>query len=93
MQASGRVAKDAARHSDGLYRAMVRGTMDEMQTQGGRHPGEVGLHAVTDEDDAKAQALDLFPVHLRHERGVHKGMVLLALHDVRVTANIVDMLP
>ena len=56
VQASGRVAKDAARYSDGLCRAMIRGMMDEMQAQGIWRPGEVGLHAVTDEDEAKTAA-------------------------------------
>ena len=56
VQASGRVAKDAARYSDGPCRAMFRGMMDEMQTQGIWRPGEVGLHAVTDEDEATAAA-------------------------------------
>ena len=49
VQASGRVASDAARYSDGLCRAMIRGMMDEMQAR-----GEIGLHAVTDEDVTKS---------------------------------------
>ena len=48
--ASGRVAKDAARYSDGLCRAIIKGMTDEMQWRGIWRRGEVGLHAVTDED-------------------------------------------
>ena len=54
MQASGRVAKDAARYSDGLCRAMVRGMVDEMRSRGIWRPGEEGMHAVNDEDGAEA---------------------------------------
>ena len=56
VQASGRAAKDAARYSDELCMAMIRGMMGEMQTQGVWRPGEVGLHAATDEDEATADA-------------------------------------
>ena len=54
VQASGRVAKDAARYSDGLCRAMVRGMVDEMRSRVIWRPGEEGMHAVTDEDGAQA---------------------------------------
>ncbi len=54
VHASGRVAKDAARYSDGLCRAMIRGMVDEMRSRGIWHPGEEGMHAVSDEDGADA---------------------------------------
>ncbi len=44
VQASGRVAKDAARYSDGLCRAMIRGMVDEMRSRGIWRPGEEGMH-------------------------------------------------
>ncbi len=50
MTASGRVARDAARYSNQLCRAIVKGMIDEMQWRGIWRRGEVGLHAMTDED-------------------------------------------
>lgn len=47
--ASGRVARDAARYSPELCRAIVKGMVDEVQERGIHRIGEVGLHAVTDE--------------------------------------------
>ncbi len=56
VQASGRVAKDAARYSDGLCRAMIRGMADEMRSRGILRPGGEGVHAVTDEDGVDSQS-------------------------------------
>ena len=50
VTASGRVAKDAARYSDPLCRAIIKGMTNEMQWRGIWRRGEVGLHAVSDED-------------------------------------------
>ncbi len=50
VTASGRVARDAARYSNQLCRAIVKGMIDEMQWRGIWRRGEVGLHAMTDED-------------------------------------------
>ena len=50
VTASGKVAKDAARYPDGLCRAIIRGMINEMKARGIHRPGEVGLHAVNDED-------------------------------------------
>ncbi len=56
VTASGRVAKDAARYTDALCKAIVHGMVDEMQWRGIWRRGEVGLHAVTDEDSAAQMA-------------------------------------
>ena len=50
VQASGRVASDAARYPAGLCRAIIHGMVGEMKSRGIHRPGEVGLHAVNDED-------------------------------------------
>ena len=50
VTASGKVARDAARYSSQLCRAIVKGMIDEMQWRGIWRRGEVGLHAMTDED-------------------------------------------
>ena len=47
---SGRTARDAARYSKSLCRAIINGMIDEMHVRGIWRRGEVGLHAVTDED-------------------------------------------
>ncbi len=47
---SGRVAREAAKYSKGLCKAIIGGMVDEMHVQGIWRRGEVGLHAVTDED-------------------------------------------
>ncbi len=47
---SGRAARDAARYSKSLCRAIINGMVDEMHVRGIWRRGEVGLHAVTDED-------------------------------------------
>ena len=47
---SGRVAKDAAKYSKGLCRAIIHGMVDEMHFRGILRRGEQGMHAVTDED-------------------------------------------
>ena len=52
VQASGRVARDAARYPPRLCRAIVRGMIDEMKSRGIHRVGEAGLHAVCDEDVA-----------------------------------------
>ena len=39
VHASGRVAEDAARYSDGLCRAMIQGMVDEMRSRGIWRPG------------------------------------------------------
>ncbi len=41
----------------------------------------------------EAPALDLFPVDLCHELEVYKGLLLLALHDIRVPALVANVLP
>ena len=51
---SGRVAKEAAKYSKGLCRAIVRGMVDEMHVCGIMRRGEQGLHAVSDEDREEA---------------------------------------
>ena len=50
VTASGRVAQDAARYPAGLCRAIIHGMVNEMKNRGIHRPGEVGLHAVNDED-------------------------------------------
>lgn len=55
VPASGRIANDTARYSDGLCRTMTRGMMDEMQAPSIWRPGEVVPRAVTDEDGADAR--------------------------------------
>ncbi len=48
--ASGRVARGAATYSPSLCNAIVRGMVDEVRCRGIWRAGEIGLHAVTDED-------------------------------------------
>jgi len=48
--ANGKVGKDAAVYPAELCRAIVRGMVAEMKDRGIHRAGEVGLHAVTDED-------------------------------------------
>ncbi len=48
--ASGKIAKEAAKYTRQLCRAIVHGMTDEMYFRGIWKRGEVGLHAVTDED-------------------------------------------
>ncbi len=45
----GRIARDAAKYSRGLCKAMVRGMLAEMRHTGITRPGEIGLNAVTDD--------------------------------------------
>jgi len=47
---SGRAAKEAAKYSKQLCKAIIEGMIDEMHVRGIMRRGEVGLHAVTDED-------------------------------------------
>ncbi len=51
----GRIARDAARYSRGLCKAMLRGMIAEMHHKGIVRAGEIGLNAVTDdaEDERK----------------------------------------
>ena len=51
---SGKVAKEAARYTPNLCRAMLRGVSEELKARGTIKGGEIGLHAVCDEDDAQA---------------------------------------
>ena len=50
MTASGKIAREAAKYTRQLCRAIVHGMTDEMYYRGIWKRGEVGLHAVTDED-------------------------------------------
>ena len=50
VTASGRVASDAARYPAELCRAIIHGMVNDMESRGIHRPGEVGLHAVNDED-------------------------------------------
>ena len=50
MIATGKIAKEAAKYTRQLCRAIVHGMTDEMYFRGIWKRGEVGLHAVTDED-------------------------------------------
>ena len=47
---SGKTASDAARYPPGLVKAIIKGTTQELHHRGVMKPGEVGLHAVNDED-------------------------------------------
>ena len=56
---SGRIAREAAKYSDDLCRAIVKGMVQEMAHRGIWRGGEVGLHAVQDaEGDEEARSLD-----------------------------------
>ena len=48
--ASGRVAKEAAVYPQELCKAMIQGIMSELKSRGIIKDGEIGLHAVCDED-------------------------------------------
>ena len=50
VTATGKIAKEAAKYTRQLCRAIVHGMTDEMYFRGIWRRGEVGLHAVTDED-------------------------------------------
>ena len=50
VTANGKIGRDAARYPAELCRAIIRGMVDEMKCRGIHRPGEVGLHAVNDED-------------------------------------------
>ena len=50
---SGKVAKEAARYTPTLCRAMLRGVSEEPKARGITKEEEIGLHAVCDEDDIK----------------------------------------
>ena len=54
QQCNGRVAKEAAKYSNGLCRANIRGMIDAMHVRGIMKRGERGLRAVTDEDREEA---------------------------------------
>ena len=49
----GRVARDAAKYSDDLCKAMLRGMYDQMRASGVVHDHEVGLHAMSDDADVE----------------------------------------
>ena len=49
--ASGRVARDAARYSPELCKAIIRGISNELLSRGILKSGEVGMHAVTDDEE------------------------------------------
>ena len=51
VMASGHVAREAAVYPRNLCKAIIRGMMDEMHSRGIWRPGEVGMHAVADEDN------------------------------------------
>ena len=50
-ECSGRKAREAAIYPAGLCKAMLRGITDQLHQKGIMKPGEIGLHAVNDEDD------------------------------------------
>ena len=52
---SGSVAREAARYPLRLCRAIVQGMLDEMRSRGILKRGEVGLHAMDDEDNEEHQ--------------------------------------
>ena len=53
VMASGRVARDAARYSPGLCKAIIRGITAELRERGIVRDGEVGMHAVTDDGEVE----------------------------------------
>ena len=55
---SGKVAKEAAKYSDALCKAMLRGMYEEMRERGIVNDAEVGLHAVTDDADGDFRTHD-----------------------------------
>ena len=55
VHASGHVAADAAIYPKALCNAIIRGMMDEMQSRGIWRPGEIGMHAVSDEAQHASQ--------------------------------------
>ncbi len=55
VTAAGRVARDAERYPKKLCRAILRGMTDELKARGIVRPGEVGLHAVTDDAQIEEQ--------------------------------------
>ena len=59
MICTGRVAKDAAKYSDGLCNAIIKGMIDEMYSKGILRRGEQGLHAVCDESEGGEAAREL----------------------------------
>ena len=50
---SGKVAREAARYTPELCKAMLRGVSAKLKVRGIIKDGEIGLHAVCDEDDPK----------------------------------------
>ena len=54
MTCRGKVARDAARYSKGLCRAVIAGMGRQMRSQGILRAGEVGLHAVDDEEGGQS---------------------------------------
>ena len=59
---SGKVARDAARYPPGLVKAILKGISHELHVRGVMKRGEVGLHAVNDED-----------LQVNHLRGPEQG--------------------
>ena len=51
----GKIARDAARYSRGLCKAIIRGMVSQMRELGIWRPGEIGLNAVTDDVDDEKQ--------------------------------------
>ena len=49
MTCSGRTAREAAKYSRGLCRAIIAGMRDELRYRGILKDGEVGLHSLEDE--------------------------------------------
>ena len=62
IQCSGKIAKDAARYPPGLVKAIIKGISRELHYRGVMKRGEVGLHAVDDED-----------IQANHVRGPEQG--------------------
>ena len=55
VMCEGRIARDAARYSKGLCKAIIKGMISEMRQCGISRPGEVGLNAVTDDAEDERQ--------------------------------------
>ncbi len=58
MHCTGRVAKDAARYSQKLCEAIIRGAQRQLHADGYMKPGAVGLHSVEEEDTQNMPAVD-----------------------------------
>ncbi len=76
MTASGRVAREAAKYSKQLCRAIIRGMLNELKSKGIWKEGEVGLHAVTDEDQGEGINPEMDPRFTGKYRDDVSGQIL-----------------